>query len=955
MRAALKIGLSVVLLSVAACGGSTTDNQNHSDGGTPDGGNGGALQATLTAAPTSATAGASVSLTASVVNASGQPVQGAQVQLSVSGGDNTLHGGPATGADGKATFQLSSTKAETKTITASVNANGQTAQAGPLTVTIQPDEAWISGSTVTPDKQTVNADGVDAVTLSVVVGDRYGNPISNTSVTAVATSGDGVSCTSATSDAQGAATVRCTFHQVGNVSIDLHADGNVLGSVNVSAVQPVPDASRSSLTASSGAVAAGTPVQLEVAVLDANGNGINGARVHLAASPAAGTFSPGSDLTTDATGHATASFTSDTIGLETVVATVGTMTVGSVQVGFQGGPPTDASSSFNSTAPSGVPEGTPVAFDALLYDVNGHPVSGAVLAFFDTSGVLLTDPADQVTTDGDGKASLAVTFYVPGNASAQICVAASAPITTTSDCLFRHTVGQIVTAVPSPGNSSLTSDFWTSQVDQLITFTVTLRDVNNHPATNIPVTIEATGSDNFLSAHNGLTDDSGEVTFTLNSHHAEDKTVTVKVDGVEMASRQVTFTHGPAVRLAMSGEPAQVHTGDPFPAPVTVQVTDAYDNLVDNWSGTVSVALTCASSSTLGGTLSQSIPAGVAVFPDLSITHSGASTTCHLTASAGTPPPASVNSADITVLPAAFSVIANATTLSGKANQVRLDPMDASVVFIADEAGLFTGTTTGSGWTWENLGLNSVSDVTVPPTNDQHLYAVSSGVLYVSLNGGNSWSQASLSGTPTGNVVQVAAHPAVTARLTLGMDGSGLYDTSDGAYFHPMGVGGDILALGYRATGTGGASVRVGILQTAFGTEVGWYEDGSGGVWNPLMDGVPTDEVPASLLVGNGGALYMTTASGNFYGMATGTTTWSLLSSGSVQRLIAVAPSDDQRLYSNLGLSTDGGHTWQPVSLSGTGHTLSQVTSMAISQDDPAVVYITYGASEVARSSTGGL
>ncbi len=153
--------------------------------------------------------------------------------------------------------------------------------------------------------------------------------------------------------------------------------------------------------------------------------------------------------------------------------------------------------------------------------------------------------------------------------------------------------------------------------------TVTAKDASNNPITGATVVLSVTGSNNALTPL-GLTDGSGQATSTLTSTKAENKTVSVTINGVAINQQQtVSVTPGTAAVLAFSLQPTNAQANAPIAPAVVVQVRDAYSNLV-NSSATVGMAIgTNPGSGTLGGTTSQVAVGGVATFSDLSINNTG--------------------------------------------------------------------------------------------------------------------------------------------------------------------------------------------------------------------------------------------------------------------------------------------------------------------------------------------
>ncbi|MCM2333493.1 MAG: Ig-like domain-containing protein [Anaeromyxobacteraceae bacterium] len=125
-------------------------------------------------APTSAVAGETVSLTATVRDFFGNPVAGASVTFAATGSANTIVQ-PAASTDdlGRTSGELTSTRAEVKTVSGAI---GAATIGGTATVSYLPDVPSAATSTLTASPTTVLADGT-AVFLTATVRDQYANPV----------------------------------------------------------------------------------------------------------------------------------------------------------------------------------------------------------------------------------------------------------------------------------------------------------------------------------------------------------------------------------------------------------------------------------------------------------------------------------------------------------------------------------------------------------------------------------------------------------------------------------------------------------------------------------------------------------------------------------------------------------------------------------------------------------
>jgi uncharacterized protein (AIM24 family) len=163
-----------------------------------------ASQSTVTAAPTSITAGTGTStITVTARDQFGNAIAGATVTLTASGSGNTLDQpvGP-TNASGVATGTLSSTFAESKTVSATINSVA-IAQTASVAVNAGPVSA--AQSTVEAAPTTITA-GTETSTITVTAKDQFGNPIAGATVVLAATGTGNVLIQPGTTNASGVTT-----------------------------------------------------------------------------------------------------------------------------------------------------------------------------------------------------------------------------------------------------------------------------------------------------------------------------------------------------------------------------------------------------------------------------------------------------------------------------------------------------------------------------------------------------------------------------------------------------------------------------------------------------------------------------------------------------------------------------------------------------------------------------
>ncbi len=169
-------------------------------------GPGPATKLTLDPKTATNTAGVQHCVTATVVDANGNPTPGVVVNFTVAGPNGPLTGTGTTDANGVATFCYTGTHAGTDTISAYADTNGDGIQqanepSDTATKTYTPDKP--ATLTLSPKTATNVVDAQHCVTATVV--DQFGNPVPGTTVTftvagSVSTTGTG------TTDANGQAT-----------------------------------------------------------------------------------------------------------------------------------------------------------------------------------------------------------------------------------------------------------------------------------------------------------------------------------------------------------------------------------------------------------------------------------------------------------------------------------------------------------------------------------------------------------------------------------------------------------------------------------------------------------------------------------------------------------------------------------------------------------------------------
>ncbi len=339
-----------------------------------------AALSTLSAAPGTITASSGDSqatVTVTAKDASGNPIQGATVVLAATGtGNSVVQPAGATDAGGVATGTLSSTVAEAKTISATINGVTVTQTA---TVTVEPAVVSAARSTLVASPAAITASsGTSTSTLTVTARDAFDNPVAGATAV-LAAGGGGVTLTPPPdgTNASGVATGTLSATLVGDKIVSVTINGTAVTQTDTVTVAPAA-ASALVFTVQPSTTSAGASIAppVQVTARDPFGNTATGfvanVTVALGANPGGGTL--GGVLT-----HAAV----------TGVATFGDLSVNKAGTGYT-----------LTVAASGLTGATSSAFTV-------NPGTGTALAFTvqpssDVAGAALT-PAVQVTAqDGQG-------------------------------------------------------------------------------------------------------------------------------------------------------------------------------------------------------------------------------------------------------------------------------------------------------------------------------------------------------------------------------------------------------------------------------------------------------------------------------------------------------------------------------------------------------------------------
>lgn len=557
--------------------------------------------------------GSTVSVTVRDIN--GNALSGQPIVLSASGSSNTFSpAGGATNNAGVFTTTLTSTFAETKTITATINPGpNQLVLSTQPTVTFDPAPAGTpdsSQSTVTANPVNgLTSNGTDSSTITVTVRDGVGTLLANQDVSL--SSGPGVTFNPpmGTTNGAGVFTATMTCIQPGTRTVTAVVNPNginltlaAMPDVLFTAPAGTPDPARSTITANptTGVTADGVDTStIVVTVRDPGGANVAGQTVQLMLS-GGGNLSPLSG-TSNANGTFTAQLTSTTAGTKTISAVINpgpsqVTLANNATVSFDAAQVPDPATSTITANPNANLFNTGTALSTITVtarDAANAPIANRrVTLTASGTGNTLTPATGTTNASGVFTATLGST------------VAGTKTLTATVDNLGTPVT---ITAMPTvtfvavpPGPSASLSTVVANPTTNLFAngtdvsnITVTVVDAASRPLSNQSVSLSATGTSNTLTPATGTTNASGVFTATLSTTDAGAKLITAVINP---GAAQVTLNTMPTVTFAV------VPLGAPDPntssltanpvngifangtdtSTITVTVRDANNNLLPN-------------------------------------------------------------------------------------------------------------------------------------------------------------------------------------------------------------------------------------------------------------------------------------------------------------------------------------------------------------------------------------
>jgi gliding motility-associated-like protein len=538
---------------------------------------------------------------AEIFDAFGNPVSGATVNFTISGGTaaGTAVVSPGlsvvTNASGIATINITNLKAGTVIFTATVNGSA-IVTGSPATVTFIATTPSVTNP-LTELIVTVPTSPPDGSTQDVIeaqIVDANGNPVPNASVvfTMIGGTAAGTAVTTplaVTTNANGIATIDITNTKAGTVTFTATVNGLSItngspATVNFVATTPsvTNPATELIVTVPTSPPDGATADQVEAQIVDANGNPVANATVvfTITGGTAAGSAVTSSlTVTTNANGIATINITNLVSGTVIFTATVNGLSItnGSpATVNFVATTPSSTGSQLVVVTTNSPADGaTPDVIEAIIVDANGNPVPNATVVFTITGGTATGNAQVAggltVTTNANGLCNINITDITAGTviftATANgVPVSTGSPATVTFVATAPSTSNpntQLVVDVPSSPPDGTTADVLHAHIV----------DANGNVVANQTVVFTISG---------GTAAGTAVVTTTLTV--TTDASGNATIDVTNMVVGTVTFTATVNGSPITNGSPATVNFVYPPPStsnPLTELVVDVTGSPAD--------------------------------------------------------------------------------------------------------------------------------------------------------------------------------------------------------------------------------------------------------------------------------------------------------------------------------------------------------------------------------------
>ncbi|RZM98541.1 hypothetical protein D9741_20000 [Escherichia sp. E14V7] len=486
-----------------------------------------------------------ISLTAHVVDATGNPVSGVPVTWTTDNAQALLSATSArTDAQGNASISLTSSQLLSTTISAHLD-NGEMIKSEALQFIADNANAVISQ--IDGDKTGAIANGQDTIILQAIVTDTSNHPLPNQTVNWAISSGSTtahLAGSQSQTNENGVATMLLTSTSAGQVTVSATTGDKTTGkavpkhSIPLTFAADAKSAVLKNITPDKTTLLADgkESATLTVIIEDALGNPLKNVQIDWSTLSTTAHFAPTTALTDDE-GKATTQVSSSAVEDVALTAALQGKKMTSPTLHFTVDNKSAAVTSLNTSKETAIANlNDAIQLTALICDAHQHPVSGSPVKWTITSGkgVLSTE---QNTTDASGYSKVMLTSASSGD----VVVTAS---TAGSSAVASHNLHFIADST-SAKVTDVTVDKKHAVADgkESVTYIATVKDEKGNALASHKVTWHASGAGVILSAATTQTDASGITSVTLSALKAGTASLSAQAEaGVAFNASPVTFT-----------------------------------------------------------------------------------------------------------------------------------------------------------------------------------------------------------------------------------------------------------------------------------------------------------------------------------------------------------------------------------------------------------------------------
>lgn len=484
-----------------------------------------------------------IALSATVVDANGNPLQDADVRWTSDPATGKLSSGTTkTDTHGIAKTTLTSTDVATYSVTAGIN--GTTKQVSGLRFIADTDTAHLDK--LTSSTTSVLADGKTAITLTANVVDQSGHPVKNEQINWSADNNKAkLSATQSVTDDQGQAQIQVTSSDVITTVVSAqHNQAETLKTDTLSFTADTASAKVVTVSSDKTQVVANNVDSSTVTaqVLDDYNHPLSGITVSWNAKKTDGTSVKSATSVTDSSGNATWILKSAKTGVVTVSAGVGSTAAKETgEITFIADSTSESVSLLTSDKTQATANGMDsITYTATVTDAQGNAVSGATVSWSADNGDAKLS-ATQTTSGTDGTSQITVTSVKSGG----VVVSAQ-----TSEATAKHADSVTFVADPSTAQvSSMSSDKTSALANgaDAITVSATITDANDNLLSGSDVSWSATAQDassakGKLSVDSSKTDASGVAKVQLTATDVAKFTVMASDNGSSQSLKDLSYT-----------------------------------------------------------------------------------------------------------------------------------------------------------------------------------------------------------------------------------------------------------------------------------------------------------------------------------------------------------------------------------------------------------------------------